>query len=81
MQKNFKMKELKFLSLASLILFFLGCSEDNKHESSQIPETEDILLSYELSVEEVISICEIFFFFSNFSTRGIILNNSPTLEP
>ncbi|MAV85981.1 MAG: DUF305 domain-containing protein [Gammaproteobacteria bacterium] len=46
------MKELKFISLVSIILFFHGCSEDNKHESSQISETEDILLSYDLSVEE-----------------------------
>ena len=52
MHKNIKMKHLKFLSLVSLILFLLGCSEDNKHESSQISETEDILLSYDLSVEE-----------------------------
>ena len=46
------MKELKFISLVSIILLFHGCSEDNKHESSQISETEDILLSYDLSVEE-----------------------------
>ena len=52
MKKNIKMKQLKFLSLVSLILLFHGCSEDNKHESSQISETEDILLSYDLSVEE-----------------------------
>ena len=40
------------ISLVSIILLFHGCSEDNKHESSQISETEDILLSYDLSVEE-----------------------------
>ena len=52
MKKNNKRKELKFLSLVSVILFFYGCSEENKSESSQIAETEDLLLSYELSVEE-----------------------------
>ena len=52
MKKNIKKKELKFISLVSVILFFHGCSEDNKPESSQISETEDLLLSYELSVEE-----------------------------
>ena len=52
MQKKIKIKELKFLSLVSIILLFHGCSEDNKHESSQISETEDIPLSYDLSVEE-----------------------------
>ena len=52
MKKNIKKKELKFISLVSVILFFYGCSEDNKSESSQISETEDLLLSYELSVEE-----------------------------
>ena len=46
------MKNIKFLSLVSIILFFHGCSNDNKLESSEISETEDILLSYELSVEE-----------------------------
>ena len=46
------MKELKFLFLAPVILCFNGCSEDNKHESSQISKPEDIPLSYELSVEE-----------------------------
>ena len=52
MKKNNKRKELKFLSLVSVILFFYGCSEENESESSQISETEDLLLSYELSVEE-----------------------------
>ena len=52
MKKNTKMKNIKFLSLVSIILFFHGCSDDNKPESSEISETEDILLSYELSVEE-----------------------------
>ncbi len=46
------MKNIKFLSLVSIILFFHGCSNENKPESSEISETEDILLSYELSVEE-----------------------------
>ena len=46
------MKNIKFLSLVSIILFFHGCSNDSKPESSEISETEDILLSYELSVEE-----------------------------
>ena len=45
------MKNIKFLSLVSIILFFHGCSNDSKPESSEISETEDILLSYEL-VEE-----------------------------
>ena len=35
----------------------------------------------ELKVEEVINILPTEFFFSNFSTRGIILRISPTLEP
>ena len=52
MKKNNKRKELKFLSLVTVILFFYGCSEENKSESSQISETEDLLLSYDLSVEE-----------------------------
>ena len=52
MKKNIKIKELKFLLLAPVILFFNGCSEDNKQESSQISEPEDVPLSYELSVEE-----------------------------
>ena len=52
MKKNTKMKNIKFLSLFSIILFFHGCSNDNKPESSEISETEDILLSYELSVDE-----------------------------
>ena len=52
MKKNNKIKNIKFLSLVSIVLFFLGCSNDNKPESSEISETEDILLSYELSVEE-----------------------------
>ena len=35
----------------------------------------------ELNVFDVIKICFIFLFFSNFSTKGIILNISPTLAP
>ena len=35
-----------------MILFFHGCSEDEKVESPDISETEDMLLSYELSVQE-----------------------------
>ena len=45
MKKNIKMKELKFLLLASVILCFNGCSEDNKRESSQISELEDVPLT------------------------------------
>ena len=35
-----------------IIFFFYGCSQDSKSESSEISETEDILISYELSAEE-----------------------------
>ena len=52
MQKNIKKKELKFSLLVLMILFLHGCSEDEKVESPDISETEDMLLSYELSVQE-----------------------------
>ena len=47
-----KKLKLKFLLLVFMILFFHGCSEDSKSESPDISETEDVLLSYELSIEE-----------------------------
>ena len=50
MKKNIKKKELKFISLVSVILFFHGCSEDNKPESSQISETEDLLFQPKMQV-------------------------------
>mgnify|MGYP001451078311 FL=1 len=52
MQKNIKKITFKLLLLVFMILFFHGCSEDNKSESPDISETEDMLLSYELSIEE-----------------------------
>ena len=52
MKKNIKIKELKFLLLAPVILFLNGCAEDNKQESSQISGPKDVPLSYELRVEE-----------------------------
>jgi len=47
-----KKLKLKFLLLVFMILFFHGCSEDSKSESPDLSETEDVLLSYELSIEE-----------------------------
>ena len=44
-------------------------------------EKVDDKILEELSVFEVIKICFISFFFSNFSTNGIILSISPTLAP
>ena len=49
MYKIIKEKEIKFLTLALMVLFFHGCSEETK---SEVSDTENIILSYELSGEE-----------------------------
>ena len=49
MYKIIKEKEIKFLTLALMVLFFHGCSEETKPEVS---DTENIISSYELSGEE-----------------------------
>ena len=45
--------KIKILLLVFMILFFHGCSEDSKSESPDLSEAEDVLLSYELSIEEM----------------------------